>query len=73
MFVHLTHTHSGEKIMLRADKIHTIRVKEGRTLVIGERGYYVNEDPYVVEKLVEAVVLSMPAIVIEDERCEETS
>ncbi|EJW13966.1 hypothetical protein M5X02_31625 [Paenibacillus alvei] len=71
MFVHLTHSHSGEKILIRADEIHTIRVKEGRTLVIGKRGYYVNEDPYLVEQLVEAVVSSMHTITIgEGERIE---
>lgn len=61
MFVQLTHTYSGDKILVRADTIHTIREKEGKTLIVGERGMYVNEDPILVRDMVEAVLTSMYA------------
>jgi hypothetical protein len=57
MFVKLTHTHSGEKIYIRADKINVIRQKVGKTLVItDENGQYYNEDAELIKDTVESIM-----------------
>ncbi|WP_090739418.1 hypothetical protein [Paenibacillus sp. Mc5Re-14] len=71
MFVKLTHDYSGEMMYVKADTIHTIRVKEdGRTLIVGERGMYVREDADLVRDMVEAIVSN--AINIQVERTMES-
>jgi uncharacterized protein YlzI (FlbEa/FlbD family) len=57
MFIQLTHTYSGEKIFVRADQIHTIRQKEGKTLVITHnKGMYVDESVELVKDTVESIL-----------------
>jgi hypothetical protein len=58
LFITVTHAHSGEKMFIRADKVDTIRVKEGRTLIITpERGMYVLEPAELVRDSVDAILL----------------
>lgn len=69
LFIELTHSYSGQKVYVRADTIHTVRDKDGKTLVLSsDRGQYVDESPKeVVDKIEKAINSSYAAnITIED-------
>lgn len=57
MFIKLTHQKTGEKLYIRASHIHTIREKEGMTLIVtSERGMYVNEDADMIKDTIESIL-----------------
>jgi uncharacterized protein YlzI (FlbEa/FlbD family) len=66
MFIQLTHTNSGDKILVRADLVESIRQKEGKTLIVTTtRGMYVNESVEWIRHLVETTIKEMNILKME--------
>jgi hypothetical protein len=57
VFIELTHFNSGDRVLIRADTVTSIRAKADKTLVISmERGQYVTESADAVRLLVEGAL-----------------
>ncbi|MGG4105107.1 hypothetical protein AAXB25_14420 [Paenibacillus lautus] len=58
MFIPVTHYYSGERMFIPASIVTLIREKEGKTLIVADRGMYVTEDAVLIKDMIEAVLLT---------------